>query len=43
MTAYPFNFYIFPRPTIYGDPTVSLQSGCVSFNIANKMDWNRWI
>jgi hypothetical protein len=43
VTAHPFNFYIFPRPTMYGDPTISMQSGCVSFNIANKMDWSRWI
>jgi hypothetical protein len=43
ITAHPFNFYIFPRPTMYSDPTISMQSGCVSFNIANKMDWSRWI
>jgi hypothetical protein len=20
-----------------------MQSGCVSFNVSNNMDWNRWI
>lgn len=42
-TAYPFNFYIFPRETNSNDPVVSMQAGCIKFNTANSMDWNRWI
>lgn len=41
--AHPYNFYVFPRTTFYSDPSVSLQSGCVSFNTSNHMDWSRWI
>lgn len=42
-TAYPFNFYIFPRENNSNDPVVSMQAGCIKFNTANSMDWNRWI
>ena len=41
--SYPFNFYVFPRSTIYSEPSISLQAGCVAFNVQNKMDWNRWV
>ena len=41
--AYPYNFYVFPRESLLGDPVISLQAGCVQFNTNQNMDWNRWI
>lgn len=43
VTAYPFNFYLFPRENSFSDPIVSLQAGCMEFNTNQGMDWNRWI
>ena len=28
-TAYPFNFYVFPRENFISDPVISMQAGCV--------------
>lgn len=42
-TAYPFNFYVFPRESFLSDPVISMQAGCVEFNTSQNMDWNRWI
>lgn len=43
LVAYPFNFYVFPRESLYSDPVISLQAGCMEFNTHHEMDWNRWI
>jgi len=43
VTAYPFNFYVYPRAYRNINPQVCLQSSTMEFNTKNGMDWNRWI
>lgn len=43
LTAYPFNFYVYPRAYKNVNPIVSMQSSTIEYNTKNGMDWNRWI